>query len=226
MSRGASFLIIIVAIIAGIQTSLAGSVAYKKPLSVDISAVGINRISLGSKIATAIWGDSAEYSAALSSNSRELFLTSKLEVGKTINIALQLANGRMVDLALNVVDSKMPKIIELGLGGKISSSQDLEIKQLLDNMRSGIKGKYYVFDSKIKIASFKQLEFKQGKQYRFGNLVGVVLEIKNLSKKSKAINAALISKAFKDVVAVQVERVILAKGATTQAFVVLNKVRG
>ena len=67
-------------------------IEYKKPLQLNISSQGINRISIRPHIATMIWGDDSMYSAALSGNGSEIFLTSKVEAGNNVIIAVELVN--------------------------------------------------------------------------------------------------------------------------------------
>ena len=126
-----------------------------------ISSTGINRISIAPFIATTIWGDSAQYSALLSHNGSELFLTSKLEAGKSFALAVQLAGGRVIDLLLHTVEADRPKIVRLDLQSESFAKVEeaLEIKQLLNAMMSKEKGKYYVIQSKKAVEINAALSF-------------------------------------------------------------------
>lgn len=207
-------------------------IEYKQPAQLTISSTGINRISIAPFIATTIWGDSAEYSALLSHNGSELFLTSKLEAGKSFALAVQLAGGRVIDLLLHTVKADRPKIIRLDLENESFAKREdaLEIKQLLNAMMSKEKGKYYVMQSKkaVKINTegneiFASLNAEQKMVYRFGNLVGVVLTLKNKGKKEVSIDAKSLSKVFKGVLAVSLHSQLLKSGGSMEAFLVLRK---
>ena len=207
-------------------------IEYKQPAQVTISSTGINRISIDPFIATTIWGDSAQYSALLSHNGSELFLTSKLEAGKSFALAVQLAGGRVIDLLLHTVEADRPKIVRLDLQGESLAKveETLEIKQLLNSMMSKEKGKYYVMQSKkvVKInaagnETFATLNAEQNMVYRFGNFVGVVLKLQNKGKKGVSIDASSLSKAFKGVLAVSLHNQLLKNGSSMEAFLVLRK---
>ena len=207
-------------------------IEYKQPAQLTISSTGINRISIAPFIATTIWGDSAEYSALLSHNGSELFLTSKLESGKRFALAVQLAGGRVIDLLLHTVEADRPKIIRLDLQDESLAKLDetLEIKQLLNAMMSKGKGKYYVMQSKkvVKVNAvgneiFASLNAEQNMVYRFGNLVGVALTLKNKGKKEVSIDVSSLSKVFKGVLAVSLHNQLLKSGGNMEAFLVLRK---
>jgi hypothetical protein len=207
-------------------------IEYKQPVQLTISSSGINRISLYPFIATTIWGDAAEYSALLSHNGSELFLTSKLEAGKSFALAVQLAGGRVIDLLFNTIECDRPKIVHLDLLNKsfASSERTSEIKQLIEAMISKEKGKYYVVESRKKVklnadsnAPLASLVAEQTAIYRYGDLIGVVLTLQNKDKKDVLIEAKSLSKAFKGVLAVSLHNQLLKKGGNMEAFLVLRK---
>lgn len=207
-------------------------IEYKQPAQVTISSTGINRISIAPFIATTIWGDSAQYSALLSHNGSELFLTSKLEAGKSFALALQLAGGRVIDLLLHTVEADRPKIVRLNLQVEsfAKSEETLEIKQLLNAMMSKEKGKYYVIESKKAVKmnaenneTFVSLNVQQNMVYRFGNFVGIVLTLQNKSKNEISVDAKSLAKAFRGVLAVSLHNQHLKSGSNMEAFLVLRK---
>ena len=207
-------------------------IEYKQPAQVTISSTGINRISIAPFIATTIWGDSAEYSALLSHNGSELFLTSKIEAGKSFALAVQLAGDRVIDLLLHTVEADRPKIVRVELQDEnlAKVEETLEIKQLLNAMMSKANGKYYVTQMKkvVKIntdsnETFAALNAEQNMVYRFGNLVGVVLTLKNKGKKEVSIDAKSLAKAFKGALAVSLHNQLLKSGGSMETFLVLRK---
>jgi len=205
------------------------AISYDNPLHLDISSTGMNRISLAPNIVTTIWGDTDEYGAILSDNGSELFITSRGEAGKDIALSLQLAGGKVIDLILHTIDIKEPRIINLALNDNATKFQKhrQEVMALFDAMRHGIKGKYYVKELPVQftIGGNKHLIARQERLYRFGNLMGVPLKIKNTGKKTVSVNATNLPAKFRNILAIQADDVILASGQEMQAFLVLKEAR-
>lgn len=199
-------------------------IEYIKPIELTISGDGINRISLAPMIATTIWGNATEYSALLSNNGAELFLSSKVETGKSFALAVQLAGGRVVDLLLHTVSTPMPKIIRLNLADQnfVQDEQKLEIQQMIKAMRSGAKGKYYITEDKQKLVITPSLMANWSNIYRFKSLRGAALQLTNTSKNELSISARELAKSFSNVIAVQLDNELLMRGQSTNAFLVLK----
>jgi hypothetical protein len=70
---------------------------------------------------------------------------------------------------------------------------------------------------------FASLNAEQNMVYRFGNLVGVVLTLKNKGKKEISVDAKSLAKAFKGVLAVSLHNQLLKSGGSMEAFLVLRK---
>lgn len=198
--------------------------AYKKPLKLSISQNGINRMSFAPNIITNIWGDADEYSANLSANGSEIFLTSKLEAGNNVAIAVSLAGGRIVDLILETNKGK-PQIINLNLQDEEAkqSREQREAGSMLKAMRSGIRGKYYIQQGArgFEIFFHKGLIAKSDRIYRFGNMIGVPLLLKNSGKKQLKIDVGRAMRSLNNVFALQVDNLTLAPNMTTQAYIVI-----
>lgn len=201
-------------------------IKYKKPLDLKISAVGMNRISLAPNIITTIWGDSSEYNATLSGNGSELFLTSKLEENNNIALAVELSGGKVIDLLLHTTDDPSPKIIELNLQKIESKSKrlDKEVRAMLEAMQVGLKGKYYVreVNHRFKINN-NSLFVKQNQLYQFGKLRGMALKLKNRRKKGVSIDVVNVLKSFRNLLAIQIDEMILKPGQETTAFLVMEE---
>ena len=198
--------------------------AYKKPLKLSISQSGINRISFAPNIVTNIWGDADEYSASLSANGSEIFLTSKLEAGNNIAIAVSLAGGRIVDLILETNKGK-PQIVNLNLQDEEAKQNIVqkEAEAILSAMRSGIRGKYYIKQDtrEFKIPFHKGLIAKSDRIYRFGNMIGIPLLLKNGAKEQLKIDVGRAMRNLNNVFALQVDNLTLAPNMTTQAYIVI-----
>jgi len=199
-------------------------IEYIKPIELIISGEGINRISFAPMIATTIWGNATEYSALLSNNGAELFLSSKVETGKSFALAVQLAGGRVVDLLFHTVDVLMPNIIHLNLVDQnlAQDEQKLEIQQMIKAMRSGATGKYYITEDKQKLVVTPSLMANWGRVYRFKNLRGVVLQLTNIGKNELSTSARELAKSFSNVIGVQLNNELLMRGQSTNAFLVLK----
>lgn len=205
--------------------SVVKAVNYKKRLPINIGANGVNRISFAPYIITNIWGDASEYSATLSSNGSELFVTSKLAAGKKIILAAALAGGRIIDLILHTKEGG-PKIIELDLQVKqhLMSKEDREAEAMLKAMRQGLRGKYYIEANKNQfiVESYNDLVAKQEYTYRFGNLRGVALKLYNRGREEISIDLDKLLHSFEQVVALQIEHNILTSKKQTKAFIIVR----
>jgi hypothetical protein len=199
-------------------------IEYKKPIELTISGDGINRISLAPMIATSIWGNSSEYAALISNNGSELFLSSKVETGKSFALTVELAGGRVVDLLLHTLATSMPKIVHLNLADQSFKQHEhrLEVEQLIKAMQSGRKGKYYVVEEGQKLNLPSKLFGKQSKIYKYGDLSGVILQLTNKGKGELLINARELANSFNNVIAVQLINERLKAGDSTNAFLVLK----
>ena len=102
-----------------------------------------------------------------------------------------------------------------------------EVMKLFDAMRHGIKGKYYVKElpAQFTIGGNKHLIARQERLYRFGDLMGLPLKIKNIGKKTVSVNAATLLAKFRNLLAIQAEDVILTSGQEMQAFLVVREAR-
>lgn len=205
------------------------TISYDNPLHLNISSMGMNRISFAPNIVTTIWGDAGEYGATLSDNGSELFITSRVEAGNNIALILQLAGGRVIDLILHTIDDKESRIINLVLKDTETRLQreQQEVMKLFNAMRSGIKGKYYVkaLPAQFTIGGNKHLIARQERLYRFGDLMGLPLKIKNTGKKTVSVNSATLLAKFRNLLAIQAEDVILTSGQEMQAFLVVREAR-
>lgn len=202
------------------------SAEYKKPLKLNISENGINRISFAPNIVTNIWGDSSEYSASLSASGSEVFLTSKLEAGNNIALAVSLAGGRIVDLIL-VTKKSEPQIINLNLRNKGTKQENIqrEAQEMLKAMRQGVKGIYYIQEDsrQFNVQSHNLLWAKGDRLYQFGNLIGIPLLLKNKGKTVVTIDLVKFLSGFNDVVALQVDDLTLMPNMETKAYLVMAR---
>jgi len=203
-------------------------IKYQKSLPLVISSSGINHISFWPFRVEKIIGDTSTFTANTGENSTgsELFITSKAPSGSKINMSIVLTNGRIVDLALNVVESADPKIVELDFGGSAGTMHEIKLQALnmIDAMKSGKTGKYYVRHLKdpIKLAATKDYKIKQISNYRYGKLLGAVLVIQNTSKRSISIKPSDFLANFSDVDAYAIENELILSKSNARAYVVFR----
>jgi hypothetical protein len=88
-------------------------VREKSPIKLQMVAEHINHVSFAKKLVRSIWGDDSEFSAALSSNGQDLFLLAKKPVGSTLQLTVELMNGKMLDLLLEITSGERGAIIAL-----------------------------------------------------------------------------------------------------------------
>lgn len=208
-------------------------VEYINPVNIQVSARGVNHISFAPLIISTITGDVSEYSASVSENGSEIFLTSKLEAGNIIPLAVTIAGGRVIDLKLEVVESLLPKVVKINL----HKTQDMsklvqnEIIKMINAMRMGEVGKYYVIENSKKAYRGNTRNIKIGNSslaitelntYKFDDLTGIELDMKNINKAELVVSAYILSKSFKDVIAVVIDDKKLEQGASTKGYIVLK----
>ncbi len=161
---------------------------YGKPLKITVSANEINRISFAPNVIVAIWGDNTKYSALLSKNGSELFLTTKVEENKKIHLSIELSGGKVVDLELTAMSSESAKIVKIEQSDHLKANRQLEgITRMLEAMKAGTIGKYNVKEIKSSKAQIlKNLSVVAKKSYRHENLTGFELNV--ISDKKKLRN--------------------------------------
>ena len=204
-------------------------VQYQTPLYLEISSSGINHISFWPFRVEKIIGDTSTFTANTGENSTgsELFITSKSATGSKINMSIVLTNGRIVDLALNVALSVDPKIVELDFGGSADTMHEIKLQALnmIDAMKSGKTGKYYVMHLKkpMTLTETKDYKIKQISNYKFGALEGAVLVIQNISKSEITIKPSDLVTYFNDLDAYAIESEKISSKSRTKAYIVFRR---
>lgn len=203
-------------------------VKYKKTLNIELSSKGINRISFYPYRIEKLVCDLSKFSIKSHYNSSDVFITSKVKAGSRINASAILSTGEPLDLSIRIVDSKIPKYIEIDF----SDSLDLDIaenkkeeKLLIDAMRRGDVGKYYVRDYKNPNLLFedKKIKTKISSEYSYSNLTGLIVEIKNKTSKKAQIDQSKITNLFEDLKASAFEANEIAPWREVKAYLVLKK---
>ncbi len=207
-------------------------VEYGKQLLLQISSVGINRISFAPERITRIIGDISNYSSLLTDKGSELFLTSKLAAGKNFNISVILASGGVIDITAQVIESSQPKVIKLLFSKSFNafSQEQAEARLMIKAMEQNNKGKYYVesvnntkFILADKHKSLKGVTLEHYCSYKFGDLRGVCLELTNQNKGVINLDAKTIAQEFENVESLAIRHSTLQSRKKTQLFIVFRR---
>lgn len=182
-------------------------IEYLKPIDLNISSNGINRLNFGDERITKIIGDSSQYSAVVSDNGSDLFLTSKLAAGEIIDLTLMTARSEAIDLKLHVADKGEGAIIKLNLGDEknFEDNERSQIRGMIEAMRSEVKDKYFVEERKrvISLDNKTGSSLKQYVSYRYGDLMGAGFVCK--LKKGRKLEKGDIKGLFKDILAMSID---------------------
>jgi hypothetical protein len=191
-------------------------------------------------------GDESKYQLLSDTLGSNIFIKPQVPVGSHFTISLIGISGKAVDLELRVRDigavaiiiDELPK--EEG-ADKIRDHQaksNIDIREealMLKSMKLGVSSKYYVVESKSLLSntklpvSLKGLKVLKEKTYRFGDLTGVVLLVKNRSKQDLALQEEDFSHLFCGTTLVHLGSSTLSKGGTKEdecRIFILNKEKG
>jgi len=206
-----------------------------KKIETVIGANELNRIGVvGGEIVEVI-GDENKYALYWSGDWRNLFIKPKVEVGEIIELSLIMPQGGAQDIRFTVGDTAAQTIfINLGsepkssLSGKsftmLSDPQlKSEIASMMRTMIEEVKGKYYVTGVKRTIQQTKQQLITQEKAYRYKDLSGAVLSVKNLTSKPLVLVESDFKNFFKDCIAINLSSSAVKKGELAQVFIITKE---
>lgn len=141
-------------------------------------------------------GDENKYAIYWSGDWHNLFIKPKVEVGETISLSLIMPGGFAQDIRFTVLDMASQTILlnlhNKGIRSSLTTSKILpyfdqklksEMVLMIRAMIEGVQGKYYVVEAERILRKTKQQLLKQIRWYRYGDLIGAVLLVKNLSSK-------------------------------------------
>ncbi|MGC0372186.1 MAG: hypothetical protein DGJ47_000893 [Rickettsiaceae bacterium] len=202
------------------------AIKYDRHIYISLSDIGINHLHFEDERVEKIIGDSLTYSAIVSRSGSDLFLTSKLEAGKKINLFVELSSGFVVDVIAHIVKSKHPRIIYLKHNSdsiKKIKERKLEAKLMIQAMRHNNKGKYYKknLNRNLNLPFKDSLKIKQYLSYRFASYRGAGFNVHNTSKtNSITILPQEVANHFELVISTKVENTLLKPGQKTRIFIV------
>ena len=216
------------------QTSLASQssdpqaieIKHLKQVHLDVASEGVNRINFDNFVVTKLIGNIAGATYVLSDQGSDLFIAPKVSVSKKIAFSALLVTGDIIDFSLNVVKSETPYLVKLKFPSDISGSKKSEAALMIEAMRCGKRGKYYVQKSfkKVNISWNADIKGAAQNSYRFKNLQGTVLTLENTNRsRSLEITANILSQSFDKVAAIYIEQSLLPPKGKTKAYIVFKE---
>ena len=215
----------------------------KNRIETVIGANELNRIFISGGEIIEVIGDENKYALYWSGDWRNLFIKPKAEVGETIELSLIMPHGGAQDMRFTVGDTSAQTIF-INLGSEIKSSLPgkgftilanpqlkSEITSMMRAMIEGEKGKYYVTGIKRTLKQNKQQLVTQNAVYRYRNLSGAVLSVKNLTAKPLELLETDFSNLFKNTVAINLGSYsgqklnVIKPRATMQVFIITREIR-
>ena len=210
-----------------------------KKIEAVIATGELNRIQVTNGEIMEVIGDENKYALYWSGDWRNLFIKPKVEVGETIELSLITACGKAQDIRFTVGDVASQTIFinmdnnsTPGVSSTSSSFDQLadwqlklEISSIMRAMIDGIKGKYYVINAKRILLKTGQQLITQEKAYRYKELSGAVLSIKNLASQPLVLLESDFKKLFKNCIAINLGATVVKEGELAQVFIITREAR-
>ena len=191
-----------------------------KTIETVIGAGELNRIQVKGNEVLEVVGNENKYRLYWSSDWHNLFIVPKTEAGETIDVSLILGGGLAQDVRFTVSDTTGRTIFITNSVAKTAYDRDREASLMIGAMQEGIKGKYYVTELKRTVFKDKFLYVKQLQSWRYKDLTGAVLEVKNRQGGRVSLGENKFRHLFKNVIAVNIETPLLAKWGASRVFVI------
>lgn len=201
---------------------------YGEILDVYISGNEQNRIEFARQNITEVIGDEGKYQLVSDKQGGNIFIRPQIAAGNSFTISLITDSGLVQDLRITAANiAGRTIIIEQIDKGTDGYRNDQEIANMLRAMNRGTIGKYYVSKTNSKIpALLPELagcELIRQTTYRYGDLTGVILLIRNKSRQLLTLQEDLVSQIFTGTVAVSVRKQLLPARAASQVYIVTRE---
>ena len=158
---------------------------------VAISKNGLNRINFGSSAVREVIGDKNKYQLLKDTGSRNIFILPKGDVGEKFDVTFIDTSGRATDVEFVVIE-KTAMSYTMGVESNnfeliVDEERTLALK-MLKAMRLGIKGQFYVYKTEYELINkvlsklLPTIKILDAKTYKYGEMTGLVFEIKNNGK--------------------------------------------
>jgi hypothetical protein len=188
---------------------------------VEISKSGLNRITMLPHHIIKILGDESKYKVEIDEKGSDIYIMPLCGIGEKIEISLKTSSNFSLDLELLVVEGR-GKTIHLKRNLLIKSSKNiLEIEEILKSMQLEQTGKYCVSDVNYLILERAGIIVKQHKTYKYQNIIGRILIIRNETTENILLSERQFFDLFANVKAVSIEGpLILLPNNILRVFVV------
>jgi hypothetical protein len=210
---------------------------YSKDKKIE-AIIGVNELNrigiIGGEVIEVI-GDESKYTLHWSGDWRNLFIRPKVEVGETIEVSLIIPQGGAQDIRFTVGDTSAQTIfIKLGDDSKTNSSSAVlspfarsqlksEMIAMMRAMISGESGEYYVRASKRILQKTKERAISQKSSYRYRDLSGAILSVKNLTTKPLSLVESDFKSLFNGTIAINLGSRLIEPKAITQVFIITRE---
>jgi len=201
-------------------------------IEAQISSDELNRIEVNGGDIMEVVGDEAKYSLYWSSDWRNLFIKPKVPAGETFELSLIFFGGLAQDIRFTAGDTTA-KTITINMSNELlqypprsnfrpvpDHRLQLEVAIMMRAMFEEVKGKYCVTDTKRLLKYTPNLQLTQIKAYRYKDLSGAVVEVKNLSKSSVNLREEDFRGLFKGTLAINLKSLSITPKQKTTLFIV------
>jgi ribosomal protein L19 len=223
---------------------LRGEVSFANIISYDyqpgavikswLSSDSINRIEFSGQSVSEVIGDEAKYQLITDKQGKNIFILPKVLSGESFNISLISTSGLVQDMQLTAGNIEGQSILIEFSSQEGKALEHKDVADMLRSMKSGRKGKYYVQEHNIKIATDligelvadsnpANIEVFKKKTYRFNEFMGVVLSVRNKGKTSILLSEEDFSKVFTGTIATNIESNLLGPGSKGLVLIVTKE---
>ena len=197
-------------------------------IKTQISKSGLNRITMLPHRITQVTGDESKYKLKFDEDGSNIYIMPTGKIGETIELSIKSTTNLVQDMLLEVagIAGRSIYLQHSNATDKTGKLINAEIKSMLRSMKSGEKGKYYVQASNRAISNKLGLDIRQVQTYRWGNMIGAVIDIENKSKLPVNISEQDIAALYQKVRAVSIDGIypsIAAKSKVRAYVITLDK---
>jgi len=223
------FILSLTVIFIAVITFAASPISLASELiTAPISKGGINRISAFPYHIKEIIGDKSKYELLSSDDGSNIFIVPKVKLGDKLELAVITSNGAIHDLLLTAGKDSVPAIYLKPFTQEKSrhlsqnkTNEQSQILKMISHMNSDHHNSYYVRNTNRNIANNLGLKLKQIKTYRFGKLVGAIIDVHNLSRSTKLLKENDFKSLFQRTKAISITGGnILSPQASSQVLIV------
>lgn len=200
----------------------------EKKIEAVIGANVANRIEVKGEDLLEVVGDESKYQLKWNKNHRSIYLVPKAEVGEVIELSLMLVSGQVQDLRLTIGDVLARTIVLVSKNDQAEFYETLEKAEIRALLKAMVKdenpnNKYWLSEEKIKLITSKEKYISQIREYKYGELIGRVIEIENKGKSELIIREGEIKEIIPEVKLVSFSKRILGAREKAKLFVISKK---